>query len=86
MIFDKELFEQLAKEAVGASRPRKAYDLRDSEDEVASVRIEVGSHTPGVIVEIGRYHSFEATDELEVACGVKTSCFQPMKDEDIIKK
>lgn len=86
MILDKELFEQLAKEAVGASRPRKAYDLRDSEDEVAFVRIEIGSHTPGVIVEMGRYHSFEATDEQEVACGVKTGCFQPIKDEDIIKK
>lgn len=39
---------------------------------------------PGVVVEIGRFHSLEATDELSVVYGVKAGHFDKMKEEDII--
>lgn len=58
------------------------YDAEGRETEV--VKMETGSDIPGVVVEIGRYHSLEATDSLGVVCSAKAGHFQPIKIEDTI--
>lgn len=59
------------------------YDADGNEIEV--VKMVAGSDIPGVVVEKGRFHSLEATEEMGVVCGVKAGYFQTMKPEDIIK-
>ncbi len=130
MILDKELFEQIAKEAAANPRLRKAYDLRDSEDEndqrmlnvllpgtktaihrhrnssetvlciygsaierfydesgkeTQCVLMQAGSDIPGIVVEMGIFHSLEATDEMGVVCGIKSGKYETLSDEDIIR-
>ena len=58
------------------------YDVEGNE--IESVKLVAGSDIPGVFVEIGRYHSLEATNELGVVCSVKAGHFAPMTSEDII--
>ena len=58
------------------------YDSDGNETEV--IRIEAGGETPGVVVEIGQYHSLEASSELGVVCCAKAGHFRPMQQEDII--
>lgn len=60
------------------------YDADGIETEV--VHMKAGSDTPGVVVEIGRFHSLEATDEMGVVCGVKAGKYSPMQSNDIISK
>lgn len=38
------------------------------------------------MVEKGRFHSLEATDEMGVVCGVKVRHYDEIKEEDIIVK
>lgn len=59
------------------------YDADGNETDV--IRMEAGGETPGVVVEIGRFHSLEATDEMGVVCGAKAGHFEPMYPNDIIK-
>ena len=54
--------------------------------ETEVVHMKAGSDTPGVVVEIGRFHSLEATDEMGVVCGVKAGKYTPMHSNDIISK
>ncbi len=129
MLLNKDLFEQIAKEAAKSPRLRKAFDLRDSEDENTQrmlnvlmpgtktaihrhqdtsetvlciygsaierfydadgnetevVKMVAGGDIPGVVVEVGRFHSLEATHELGVLCGVKAGIYQPVSPEDVI--
>ena len=60
------------------------YDADGKETEV--VHIKAGTDTPGVVVEIGRFHSLEATDEMGVVCSVKSGKYIPMQSNDIISK
>ena len=60
------------------------YDSEGNETEV--VRLAAGSEIPGVVVEIGRFHSLEATDEMGVVCGMKAGKYFPMQSNDIINK
>lgn len=60
------------------------YDNEGNETEV--VRLAAGSDIPGVVVEKGRFHSLEATDEMGVVCGVKAGHYDEIKEEDIIVK
>lgn len=57
------------------------YD--DCGNETESVLMKAGSDTPGVVVELGRYHSLEATDEMGVIMEAKANKYEPMKTEDI---
>lgn len=129
MQLNKILFERIAKEAALSPRLRKAFDLRDSENEnsqrmlnvlqpgtktpihrhqnsseiviciygsaierfydqygneVETVKMAAGSDTPGVVVEIGRYHSLEATDQLGVVFSAKAGSYEKIKAEDIL--
>lgn len=45
------------------------YDADGKETEI--VKMIAGSDIPGVVVEIGRCHSLEATDEMGVVCSMK---------------
>ena len=60
------------------------YDNEGNETEV--VRLAAGSDIPGVVVEKGRFHSLEATDEMGVVCGVKAGKYTPMHSNAIISK
>ena len=60
------------------------YDADGKETEV--VHMKAGSDTPGVVVDIGRFHSLEASDEMGVVCGVKAGHYDEIKEEDIIVK
>lgn len=60
------------------------YDGEGNQTE--SIIMVAGSDTPGVVVEKGRFHSLEATNELGVVCGVKSGKFKPMSTLDIISK
>ena len=60
------------------------YDSEGNETEV--VRLAAGSESPGVVVEIGRFHSLEATDEMGVVCGMKAGKYLPMQSNDILNK
>lgn len=60
------------------------YDSEGNETEV--VRLAAGSEIPGVVVEIGRFHSLEATDEMGVVCGMKAGKYLPMQSNDILNK
>lgn len=60
------------------------YDSEGNETEV--VRLATGSDIPGVVVEKGRFHSLEATEELGVVCGMKAGHYEIVKEEDIIEK
>ena len=60
------------------------YDSEGNETEV--VRLAAGSEIPGVVVEKGRFHSLEATDEMGVVCGMKAGKYFPMQSNDIINK
>lgn len=52
--------------------------------ETAVVHMKAGSDIPGVVVEKGRFHSLEATDEMGVVCGMKAGKSLPMQSNDII--
>ena len=58
------------------------YDNEGNETDV--IRLAAGSDIPGVVVEIGRFHSLEATDEMGVVCGMKAGKYFPMQSNDII--
>lgn len=58
------------------------YDVDGNETEL--VIMEAGGNTPGVSVEIGRYHSLEATNEMGVVFSSKAGRFQKAL-EDVIK-
>ena len=60
----------------------RLYDIEGNETEV--VRLAAGSEIPGVVVEKGRFHSLEATDEMGVVCVVKAGHYRPMQTEDQI--
>ena len=60
------------------------YDNEGNEIDV--IRLAAGSDIPGVVVEKGRFHSLEATDEMGVVCGVKAGKYSPMQSNDIISK
>lgn len=60
------------------------YDADGKETEV--VHMKAGSDIPGVVVEKGRFHSLEATEEMGVVCGMKAGKYFPMQSNDILNK
>ena len=64
------------------SAVERFYDEDGNETEV--VKMVAGSEMPGVVVEIGRYHSLEATDEIGVICSAKAGMYKPIQVEDVI--
>lgn len=58
------------------------YDADGKETEV--VHMKAGSDIPGVVVEKGRFHSLEATEEMGVVCGMKAGKYFPMQSNDIL--
>jgi len=60
------------------------YDVDGNETEC--IRMKAGSDIPGIVVEKGRFHSLEASEELGVVCGVKAGHFKKINQEDIIEK
>jgi len=60
------------------------YDDEGNETEV--VAMTAGSDCPGVVVEQGRYHSLEATNEMGVIMEAKAHKYHPFKTEDILDK
>ena len=59
------------------------YDSDGNETEV--VLMMAGSDCPGVVVEQGRYHSLEATDEMGVIIEAKAHKYAPQKTEEYMK-
>jgi len=60
--------------------------FNDADGDVTEVvKIIVGSNILSVVVEIGRFHSLEATDELGVVCSAKTGLFQSIQENNILK-
>lgn len=59
------------------------YDADGIETEV--VHMKAGSDTPGVVVEIGRFHSLEATDEMGVVLTTKSGSYRPLLPKEIYK-
>lgn len=68
--------------SVFISAIERFYDADGEETEV--VHMKAGSGIPGVVVEIGRFHPLEATDEMGVVCSVKSRKYIPMQSNDII--
>ena len=62
---------------------KRFCDEQSNETEV--VVMKAGSDTPGVWTEQGRYHSLEATDELEVIFESMAYRYEQGKTEDILK-
>lgn len=60
------------------------YDADGKETEV--VHMKAGSDIPGVVLEKGRFHSLEATEEMGVVCGMKAGKYFPMQSNDILNK
>lgn len=60
------------------------YD--DEGNETEMVVMTAGSDCPGVVVEQGRYHSLEATNEMGVIFEAKAHRYHPFKTEDILNK
>ena len=60
------------------------YD--DEGNETEMVVMTAGSNCPGVVVEQGRYHSLEATNEMGVIMEAKAHKYHPFKTEDILNK
>lgn len=60
------------------------YD--DEGNETEMVVMTAGSDCPGVVVEQGRYHSLEATNEMGVIFEAKAHKYHPFKTEDILNK
>lgn len=58
------------------------YD--DEGNETEMMVMTAGSDCPGVVVEQGRYHSLEATDEMGVIFEVKAHKYHPFKPEEIL--
>lgn len=58
------------------------YDADGKETVV--VLMKAGTDIPGVVVEKGRFHSLEATDEMGVVCEMKAGKYLPMQSNDII--
>ena len=50
------------------------------------VVMTAGSNCPGMVVEQGRYHSLEATNEMGVIMEAKAHKYHPFKTEDILNK
>lgn len=49
-----------------------------------SVVMTAGGDSPGVVVEQGRYHSLEATNEMGVIMEAKAHKYHPFKTENIL--
>ena len=60
------------------------YDDKGNETEM--VVMTAGCDCPGVVVEQGRYHSLEATNEMGVIMEAKAHKYHPFKTEDILDK
>lgn len=60
------------------------YD--DEGNETETEVMTAGSDSPGVVVEQGRYHSLEATNEMGVIMEAKAHKYHPFKTEDILYK
>lgn len=58
------------------------YD--DEGNETEMVEMSAGSDCPGVVVEQGRYHSLEATNEMGVIMEAKAHRYHSFRTEDII--
>ena len=58
------------------------YD--DEGNETEMVVMTAGSDCPGVVVEQGRYHSLEATNEMGVVIEAKANKSNPLTTEDIL--
>lgn len=58
------------------------YDDEGIETEM--VVMTAGSDCPGVVVEQGRYHSLEATNEMGVVIEAKANKSNPLTTEDIL--
>lgn len=59
------------------------YDADGKETEV--VHMKAGTDTPGVVVEIGRFHSLEATDEMGVVLTTKSGSYRPLLPNEICR-
>lgn len=60
------------------------YD--DDGNETKMVVMMAGGDCPGVVVEQGRYHSLEATNEMSVIFEAKAHKYHPFKTEEILTK
>ena len=60
------------------------YDDEGTETEI--VVMTAGSDCPSVVVEQGRYHSLEATNEMGGIFEAKAHRYHPFKTEDILDK
>ena len=58
------------------------YDDEGNETEI--VVMTAGSDCPGVVVEQGRYHSLEATNEMGVVMEAKANKYNPLTTEDVL--
>ena len=61
----------------------RIYD--DEGNVIEEVTMIAGGNTSGVVVEKGRFHSLEATNEMGVVCCMKSGNYQPMQDIDVIR-
>ena len=59
------------------------YD--DEGNETEMVVMKAGSNCPGVVVEQGRFHSLEATNEMGVIIETKAYKYDPFKTEEYMK-
>lgn len=70
--------------SIYGSAIERFYD--DEGNETEMVVMTAGSDFPGVVVEQGRYHSLEATNEMGVIFEAKAHRYHPFKTEDILDK
>lgn len=68
------------------NKAEKAVATAVREAGYPSVVMTAGSNCPGVVVEQGRYHSLEATNEIGVIMEAKSHRYHPFKTEDILNK
>ena len=61
----------------------RIYD--DEGNVIENVTMIAGGNTSGVVVEKGRFHSLEATNEMGVVCSMKSGNYKPMQDIDVIR-
>lgn len=50
--------------------------------EIENHKIVAGSKTPGIIVDIGKYHRLESTNEMGVVCSIKTGKYHSLSEDD----
>lgn len=58
------------------------YDAQGNETQM--VIMKAGSDTPGVLIEQGRYHSLEATEEMGVIFEAKAHKYEQGKTEELL--